>query len=226
MSELLYLKDCYLRTFQATVVRADGRLVILDKTGFYVEGGGQPADTGMMQRGDEIFRVQAVRKTSGEIMHDVDHEGLRAGDIVSCEVDWGVRYRYMRYHTACHLLSGLIHRDTGALITGNQIKPHESRIDFDLETMDRALLDKVLAEANGIILQNVPVAIKFMPRDEALKIPAIIKLKMFLPVGIEEVRVIEIGDADVQACGGTHLKSTHEIGKIVLNKVENKGKNN
>lgn len=223
----IYETDSYVREFEATVVGVSGNKVFLDKTAFYPEGGGQPCDTGFIFRDKEKFPVVSVNKTpEGSISHEVSSEGLKEGDSVFCRIDWARRYLFMRYHTACHLLSGVINKETGAQITGNQISEDKTRIDFSLENFNKAEIKKYEDKVNSLIEQNLPVNVKFLPREEAFKIPSIVKLRMNLPEEIKEVRVIEIEGFDMQACGGTHVRNTSEVGKIEITKIENKGKAN
>ncbi len=161
----------------------------------------------------------------GQIAHIVDRDGLKSGDRVHAVLDWERRYRFMRSHTACHILSAVIFRETGAKITGNQIDLSRSRVDFSLESFDKAKMNAYVEEANRLIRENRPVMIRVLPRDEALAIPDLVRLAMEVP-DRDEIRVVEIGGIDAQACGGTHVKSTGEIGRIKMIKAENKGKSN
>jgi misacylated tRNA(Ala) deacylase len=228
MSEALYLKDCYLKSWEAVVKEVNrGKYIVLDKTAFYPNSGGQPYDTGLIKRlsDGKKFRVVYVGKFSGEISHEVDREGLKPGDKVYCEIDWDRRYIYMRYHTASHILFGVINKKTGALITGNQISIDKTRIDFSLESMNKEILPSVEEEANNIIQEGHPVEFEFISRGEALKKPYLATLAKGLPEA-ETIRVVKIGDFNEQACGGTHVKNTKEIGKIKIVDFVNKGKNN
>ena len=131
----------------------------------------------------------------------------------------------MRSHTACHVLSAVIHKETGALITGNQIGDVRTRVDFNLKDFDRSQIALYEEKTNEIIDQNIPVDIRILPREEALNMPSIVKLKKDLPE-MKEIRIIDIVGFDAQACGGTHVRNTGEIGHIEVVKAENKGKNN
>lgn len=224
----LYLTDCYLKEFDAVVESVEsGKYIVLDKTAFYPNAGGQPYDTGIMKRisdGQE-FKVIYVGKFGGEISHEVDKEGLKKGDIIKGKIDWERRYRLMRSHTAAHVISKVIHNDSGALMSGNQLGLEKSRIDFTLENFDREKVEEWVKKANEIIKEKRKVKIKFMPREEALKIKDFVRTyKDLIPQGVKELRVIEIEGFDQQACGGTHLKNISEIGKIQLVKIKNKGK--
>jgi misacylated tRNA(Ala) deacylase len=129
-------------------------------------------------------------------------------------------------HTAAHVLSAVVHKETGALITGNKLDLEKSRIDFDLENFDRDKLAEYCAKANEIAGKGPGVDAKIMKREEALKIPDVVKLAGCLPPNIPELRIVSIGDFDIQADGGTHVKNTKEIGEIFIIDAENKGKNN
>lgn len=224
--EALYLKDHYLKEFTAKVVNVEGNFVYLDQTAFYPTGGGQPHDTGSLYRDKEEFEVVFTKKMSGRIAHQVEKEGLKIGDEVKGTVDWERRYRLMRVHTAAHILAETIHKETGALITGNQLDIDKSRIDFSLEDFDKDKLIECVSKSNEIIEKDLPIKAYFLPREEAMKIPQVTKLAKGLPESIKEVRIVEIGDYDKQADGGTHVKSTKEVGKIEFLKADNKGKNN
>ncbi len=226
MTDPLYLRDCYLREFSASVVSVDGKKVELDKTAFYPNSGGQPNDTGIISVGDTDFIVSDVVKDKGRIVHLIDRPGLNPGDKIKGQVDWTRRYIHMRYHTASHVLSGIIYNSTGAEITGNQISTEKTRIDFDLENFDRAKLPVFEQAANKILAENHPVLIRFLSREEAMKIPTVTKLAMGLPESVKEVRIVSVEGFGKEACGGTHLKNTEEAGQIEFLNVENKGKSN
>ncbi|MBI4018865.1 MAG: alanyl-tRNA editing protein [Candidatus Aenigmarchaeota archaeon] len=222
----LYLEDSYLKEFDATIVRADGKLIVLDNTAFYPSGGGQPSDTGTVRRGDEEFRVVFAIKKDGNVSHEVDKEGLKEGDKVHCTIDWPRRYALMKMHTAAHVLSAIMHKETGALITGNQLGVAESRIDFSLENLDRDKITEYVRMANEAMARNIEVKHYFLPTEDAMKIEGVIKLAKALPPSVNELHIMEIGDIDKQADGGTHVGNTKEVGIIELLKLENKGKNN
>jgi len=226
MKDPLYLKDCYLKEWKTKVVSADKKFIVLEDTAFYPNAGGQPFDTGVMKTGGKEFRVVFVGKFDGKISHEVDQEGLKEGDEVECQIDWDRRYRHMRMHTAAHVLTKVIFKESGAVISGNQLGEEKSRIDFNLEDFDKEKVQGWIDEANGVISEGRDVKLDFMPREEALKIPDFVRTMADLIQKIDVLRVINIEDFDKQACGGTHLKNIKEIGKIKLLKTDNKGKNN
>jgi Ser-tRNA(Ala) deacylase AlaX len=158
--------------------------------------------------------------------HEVDRVGLEVGNKIHGIIDWERRYRLMRMHTAAHVISEIINRETGALITGNQLDVEKSRIDYNLENFDRKKIEECVNKANEVIRQGLQVKVYFLKREEALKIPKITKLAKGLPENLEEVRIVEIEGFDIQADGGTHVSNLKEIGKIEIVKMENKGRSN
>ncbi len=227
MTKALFLADSYQRECDAVVVSVnDGKYVVLDQTVFYAKGGGQPPDTGKIVKDHETYDVVYVGKFSGEISHEIDHAGLAVGDKVQCILNWERRYKLMRSHTAAHVLAALLNSGTGALITGNQLEEDHVRFDFSLETFDRELLETYLNKANELFGRDIPVKWYELPREEALKIPGVVKMAEALPPDIPVLRIVEIVGVDKQADGGTHVMNLKEVGKVELLKTENKGKNN
>jgi Ser-tRNA(Ala) deacylase AlaX len=227
MTKALFLVDSYLKESKANVISVkDGKYVILDQTIFYPKGGGQPHDTGKLIKGNDVYNVVYVGKFSGEISHEVDHAGLQAGDEVCCVLNWDRRYKLMRSHTAAHLFASLLNQGTGALTTGNQLEEDHVRFDFSLAKFDRELLEEYVAEANKLFGTDVPVKWYELPKEEALKIPGVVKMAKAFPPDLPFLRIVEIVGYDRQADGGTHVRNLREVGKIVLIKTENKGKSN
>ncbi len=227
MVKSLYMDDSYLKTWNAIITSVkDGKFVTLDKTAFYPNGGGQPWDEGIITKDDKKFNVVYVGKFSGKISHEVDEVGLKEGDEVSCEIDWNRRYNFMRYHTACHLISNILYKRANAKITGNQIEMDKSRMDFSMIDYSPDKLRAYVDEVNKIINQNLPITIDYMSKHEVLEKPELARLAVGLPKEIEEFRIVKIGDIDKQVDGGTHVKHLKEIGKIEVIKTVNKGKNN
>lgn len=233
--EALYMKDSYLKEFEAEVVSVkESKFIVLNQTAFYPNSGGQPHDTGTMTRVSDgkIFKVVYAGKFGGQISHEVEnHEGveLKPGDRVKCRIDWDRRYRLMRLHTAAHIISEVINKETGALITGNQLDVEKSRIDFSVPEFDREMLKSYEEKANEIANQGIDLALEFKSRDEVINDPKMTKLAKgieSLPQDIRVLRIVRIGDFDAQADGGTHVKNTKEIGKIEFIDFVNKGKNN
>jgi len=227
MPEELYLKDSYLKEFEAEVMGVSKeKFIILDRTAFYATSGGQPWDEGVMRTENDEFKVVYVGKFDGKISHEVDKPGLKVGEKVKCEIDWERRYRLMKMHTATHILSEVIYKDTGSLITGGQLGIEKSRMDFNLLEYDPEKIRGYIDRANELIGKDLKISVEFLPREEAMKLPQVSKLAKGLPESLKEIRIVKIGDYDMQADGGTHVKSTNEIGKIKLLKIDNRGKNN
>jgi len=221
------MDDSYLKECEAIVEKiTDNKYVVLDKTIFYPNAGGQPHDTGKIIKNNEAFIVDFAKKFGEDISHEVDHPGLQAGDKVTCKIDWERRYKLMRYHTAAHLLSAIIFKDTGAKITGNQLSEEKGRIDFSLETFDKEKLKSYEHQFNSMVEKKLPVKIYAMPKEEAFKIESIFRLKNVIPDTVKELRIIEIEGIDKQACGGTHVKNLEEIKGITITETVNKGKAN
>ncbi|VVB72490.1 Alanyl-tRNA editing protein AlaX-M [uncultured archaeon] len=221
----IYLEDSYQKDFESSVEMASGKCVFLDSTAFYPQSGGQPSDLGSIWQGALEFKVLAVESTGKEIKHVLDQEGLQPGNRIRASIDWERRYRFMRSHTACHVLSAVIFQESGAKITGNQIDLARSRVDFSLENFDKARMEEYMQKANILMAEAHPVTTRVLLRAEALAIPDLFRLAMAIP-DREKIRVVSIKDIDIQACGGTHVKNTDEIGKIKMVKAENKGKAN
>jgi misacylated tRNA(Ala) deacylase len=229
MEDPLYLRDCYLKEFDAEVVKADGKYIVLDNTAFYPQSGGQPWDEGVMVRDDgKEFRVVFVGKFSGSISHEVDQEGLRAGDKVRCSIDWDRRYKLMKSHTAAHIISEVIHKETGAMITGNQLGVDKNRIDFSVQDFDGDKLQSYEDKANEVVRQGIELSYEYKSREEVLKDPEMTKLAKGIEAlpDVKNFRIVRIGDFDYQADGGTHVKNTSEIGGIRFVDFVNKGSKN
>ena len=225
--EALYLTNSYLKEFDAGVVSVeDDKYVVLDRTAFYPNAGGQLYDTGKIIKGNQEFNVIFVGKFNDEISHEVDKPGLNSGDKVKCYTDWDRRYKLMRMHTAAHIISGVFHKEAGALITGNQLGLDQTRIDFSLENFDRDKINYYFNRTNELINKDLPIKVYTLPREEAEKDETMFKLAKELPSYIKDIRVVEIVGFDRQADGGTHVKSLKEVGKIEFIKAENKGKDN
>ncbi|HDZ16810.1 hypothetical protein LCGC14_1265190 [marine sediment metagenome] len=227
MVRALYMDDAYIKSWNTKVTSVkDGKYIVLDDTAFYPKGGGQNCDTGIISKKNEKFNVVYVGKFSGEISHEVDKPGLKEGDEISCELDWERRYTYMRYHTACHLISNILYNKAKAKITGNQIELDKSRMDFSMQDYSPEKLRAFVEKTNKIIKQNLPISIDYMLRKDVLEKPDLARLAIGLPKSIKELRIVKIGDIDTQVDGGTHVNKLSEIGTIEIIKTVNKGKNN
>ena len=231
MTKLLYQTDAYLKEFSATVtaVDEDNHGVVLEQTAFYPGGGGQPADRGTLAAGDNSHVLKRVKRINGQLVHLLDGDApLPAMDSsVSGMVDWDLRYQLMRTHTAMHILCGVVFRDYGASVTGGNMDPLKGRMDFEFETMRAELVSDIEAAINIEVAAARELVVNILPREEAFKIPDLIRTKInLLPEGIPEVRTVEIVGLDLQADGGTHVNNTSEVGELKVTNYKSKGKIN
>jgi len=223
MTELLYLRDAYLQDFDATVVAVDGDRIALDRTAFYPTGGGQPHDTGTL--GDAT--VTNVRKERDHVWHTLDGAVPEAGATVHGVVDWDRRHRLMRTHSAMHVLCGVIWNEWGNAVTGGNMEPLEARMDFEFDPLPDGFAARVQELVNAEIAADRPIEVSFLPRDTALADADLIRTKVSLiPESVTEIRVVDIVGLDKQADGGTHVRTTGEIGRFEVVKTESKGKGN
>ena len=228
-TELLYLADAYLREFDARVVAVDGNGVVLDRTAFYPGGGGQPHDVGVLATPDGERRVVAIRRAEAGLVHELEGEGAppAPGTAVRGRLDWERRYPLMRTHTALHLLCGVIWRDHGVLVTGGNMEPGRGRLDFDFPALDWTIAREVEARVNDEVRAARPVRVAFHTREEAERIPDLVRTKTnLIPAHVERVRTVEIVGLDLQADGGTHVADTAEVGAVSVVGLKNKGKAN
>ncbi|MCC6055400.1 MAG: alanyl-tRNA editing protein [Desulfurococcaceae archaeon] len=230
MTELLYQYDSYLKEFTAKVLDIiEGMYVILDRTAFHPKTGGLESDTGYIIKGDIRYTVVEVllEKYSSRVLHkiQVPIENLKVDDEVIGVINWERRYRIMRLHTASHIIAAIMYTKYNALITGGNITPEYAYDDYSLETFDKKVFEDAIAEANSIVKRGIEVKIYWLNREEAMKIPGIVKLASRMPPSVSRLRIVEIPGIDIQADGGPHVRNTSEIGEIMLIKAENKGKN-
>lgn len=229
MTDFLFRDDSYLQSTPAIVIGVtDGGGIVLDRTVFYAASGGQPGDSGIITRADgtAVTIATAVHPEGDKtrIVH-VAAEGqtqLAVGDQVEATLDWGRRYRLMRTHTALHLLSVVLPFP----VTGGSIGEDKGRLDFNMPEVPKNLA-ALEAQLNDMVVGNHAVAQEWITDAEMAANPALIKtMNVKPPMGQGRVRLIRIGDVDLQPCGGTHVRNTQEIGRLALGKIENKGKQN
>ena len=227
MTELLFQDHSYLREFDATVTTVADAGVELDQTAFYIGGGGQPSDLGILNVNGHQYAVTGVKRDGGMLLHLIEGDRPGVGSHVSGSIDWERRYSLMRTHTALHILCGVVWRDYGALVTGGNMQPGEARMDFELERMSADFAEEVEAKINEEVAASRNVLVANLPRNEAEQIPDLIRTKInLLPGNIREVRTIDIQGLDVQADGGTHVENTTEVGRIRVVGHESKGRIN
>jgi misacylated tRNA(Ala) deacylase len=222
-TELLYLRDAYLREFSARVTAATDDSVALDRTVFYPTGGGQPHDTGQLG-GSTIVDV---RKEGDSVWHQLDGPMPAVGDEVDGEVDWLRRHALMRTHTALHVLCGVIWNAYGVPVTGGNMEPLSARMDFEFDPLPAGFGPHVEDLVNAELVADRPIEVSFIPRADAVLDRDLIRTKISLvPTHVAEVRVVDIVGLDKQADGGTHVHSTSEVGRVRVVKTESKGKGN
>ena len=222
-TELLYLRDGYLRSFAATVVGVRDGAVALDRTAFYPTGGGQPHDTGTI---DDVAVVD-VRKEGEVVWHHLDGAVPREGAEVSGTLDWDRRHALMRTHSALHVLCGVIWHRWSTPVTGGNMEPLTARMDFEFDPLPEGFAAEVEQLVNDEVAADRPIEVSFLPRGVAIADEDLIRTKVnLIPESVPEIRVVDIVGLDKQADGGTHVASTAEIGRVVVVKTESKGKGN
>ncbi len=227
-TELLYSLDSYLKEFDATVADVlDDGAVVLDRTGFYPTGGGQPHDTGTLSWDGGQTAVVEVRKQGSVVVHRLEGAVPPARAAVHGTLDWERRYALMRLHTALHSMSGVIYQLYGSTVTGGQMYPDHARMDFEMPDLSQERLRTIEERTNELLVEGHPVSVRVLPREEAFEIPDLIRTRVnLLPEGITHIRVVNIEGIDQQADGGTHVANTREVGRVRIVKSENKGKGN
>lgn len=234
MTELLYLYDHYKKEFDATITEVpDPGSIVLDRTAIYARGGGQPSDKGKLtleSNGGE-FEVTEATKSEGNVVHKVNSPNGAGRELVGRKVngviDWDLRYKHMRHHTALHILSGVVFLKYNARITGGQIYAERARLDLGLSDLNKERQAVIEEEMNQVVRDNREVKTLWLDREEALKRADLYRLSDdLLPKGVERLRIVDIVGFDAQLDGGTHVARTGEIGSIKISKTENKGKDN
>lgn len=226
MTAELFREDGYLKHCDAIVVESGDGFFVTDQTVFYPAGGGQPGDRGWVSRGsgDRVEITDTVKDSaSGALMHCLNpgENAPSVGEAVQLEIDWERRYRLMRMHSCMHMLCNLI----DAPVTGGSISDGRGRLDFDLpEPVDKVQLN---SELNRLIESNAPMSIRWITDDELDENPDLVRtMSVHPPRGQGRVRLVEFEGVDLQPCGGTHVASTGEIGRVVIKKIEKKGRQN
>ena len=226
MTEELFREATYSKTTDAKVFRIMDEGVILDRTIFYPEGGGQPGDIGSIRLEDGLdLVVTNTVKTSNGILHIVNAKKseMVTGQSVTMNIDWERRFRHMRMHTALHLLCSQVE---GA-VTGGAIGAQKSRLDFNMPG-ERPEKEELEEKMNNLIAGDHKISISWISDEELKANPDLVRtMSVRPPMGTGSIRMIRIGDnIDFQPCGGTHVNSTLEIGHIKIGKIENKGRQN
>jgi misacylated tRNA(Ala) deacylase len=226
-TELLFRDHPYLAATEATVLSVnDRRGIVLNRTVFYATGGGQPGDAGILERstGPVAIATTVYGGDKSEIIHvPGESEPLpEPGESVRAVLDWDRRHRLMRIHTGLHLLSVVLPYP----VTGGSIGAEEGRLDFDIDG-DVPAKEEIEEKLNLLVAADHPVTHEWISDDELLANPNLVKtMKVKPPMGSGRVRLVRIGDIDLQPCGGTHVRSTAEIGRLAIGKIESKGRQN
>ncbi len=225
MVEELFRQDAYLKEADAVVTAVEDRGVRLDRSIFYPTGGGQPGDTGVLRwDGGEAKVVDALKAEGGDVLLVLAPDAARpaVGASVQSALDWERRHVHMRMHTALHVMSAVIKGN----VTGGQVGVDKSRLDFNLDGEVPAK-EWVTEEINKLIALDRPVTPQWVTDEELTARPELVKtMSVRPPMGAGRVRLLSIEGIDLQACGGTHVARTGEIGRIECIKIENKGKMN
>ena len=231
MTIKLFVDDAYMQDCPATVVAINDRGgIILDQTIFYPTGGGQPGDSGWlrMATGEKIEIATSVYDDDRATIVHVPGQSAElkpaAGDQVTCEIDWGIRHARMRIHTALHLLSAILPYP----VTGGSVGDGTGRLDFDIQDANLADKEELTAKLRTLIAEDFPVTTEWITDAELDANPGLVKtMSVKPPTGAGKVRLLRIGsNIDLQPCGGTHVRSTGEIGAITIKKIEKKGRQN
>ena len=227
MTEKIFYQDSYQNTHQSVITEIIDGGVVLESTIFYPLGGGQPGDTGSLGIAGIQYKVVDTRflEDRRTIVHYLDTDdltGIRAGEQAQLKLDWERRHRHMRMHTCMHLMCSLIN----AQATGGSVGETESRIDFDLQgqTLDK---ENLTTAVNQLISKDLPITIGSITDEELKQNPGLVRtMSVQPPTGQGEVRTVRIEETDYQPCGGTHVRSTGEIGEVAISKIKSKGKQN
>lgn len=223
----LYRDDPYLKACEAVVVSAQDGAIELDRTVFYAMGGGQPGDSGTLSLDDgRRLRVADTRQGTApeQVMHLVEpgQELPATGARVRAEIDWARRHRHMRLHTALHLLCAVVH----APVTGGRIDADKAHLDFDIE-MERLVKAELETGLNALVQASHHTRSLWVDDEELDARPELVKtMSVAPPRGQGRVRLLEIPGIDLQACGGTHVADTREIGALIVTRIRSEGRRN
>ncbi|MGE7988790.1 alanyl-tRNA editing protein [Lysinibacillus fusiformis] len=222
----IYAENSYIKECEAQIVSINGNLVVFDRTIFYPVGGGQSSDKGFIKQGDKIYEVINVKKGDGEIIHELDHPLRDTQQACIMHIDWSWRFQNMRYHTLLHVISGYMYQHYNALATSSQIEKDYARLElaFSSEIIEDIPLEQLEQSLKNLLAQSHNVHTKTISRREVEQKEGTIKTIInLLPASLSEIRIVKIDDIDEQACGGTHVNNTIEIGDFSIIKIQNKG---
>ena len=220
---MLFIEDSYLKDFDATILNIDSNKIILDRTAFYAKSGGQPGDIGKITlNGKEINIIDTVYDNKQNILHVCENSNdLKIDEKIKGKINWEIRYKHMRMHTALHLLCSLIPYD----VTGGQISYEKSRLDFNAD--DKIEKEEIENKINQLVKDDHEISYQWITLEALDNQPDLVRTMSVKPPRTNnKIRLVKIGSIDLQPCGGTHVRRTKEIGSIRIGKIENKGKMN
>ena len=221
---MLFIENPYLKEFDAKIININTNQITLDQTAFYARSGGQPGDVGRLTiNGYTINIIDTIKDQENKIIHISENNiELEIGKKIKGIINWNKRYKHMRMHSALHLLCSVIPLD----VTGGQIGYDKSRLDFNAQDY-KIEKEKIEKKINNLVKENYKISYQWITNDELEKQPELVRTMSVQPPKIKgKIRLVKIGNVDLQPCGGTHVKSTSEIGEIKIGKIENKGKMN
>jgi len=220
---MLFVENSYLKEFESKILNIENNNIILEETVFYAKSGGQPGDTGKINLNDKEINIIDTIYDQNKIISHVceDVSDLKIGDKIKGKINWQTRYKHMRMHSALHLLCSLIPYD----VTGGQISYEKSRLDFNAD--EKIEKDEIENNINQLVREDHKISYQWITNEELDKQSELVRTMSVKPPRTnQKIRLVKIGNIDLQPCGGTHVKSTKEIGEIKIGKIENKGKKN
>ena len=221
---MLFIEDPYLKEFNAKILNINLNQITLDQTAFYARSGGQPGDVGQLTiNGNTINIIDTIKDQENNIIHIAENNiELAIGEKVQGTINWDKRYKHMRMHSALHLLCSVIPLD----VTGGQIGYDKSRLDFNAQDY-KIEKEEIEYKINTLVNEDHEISYQWITNYDLEQQPELVRTMSVKPPKINgKIRLVKIGNVDLQPCGGTHVKSTAEIGKIKIGKIENKGKMN
>ena len=221
---MLFIEDPYLKEFNAKILNINLNQITLDQTAFYARSGGQPGDVGQLTiNGNTINIIDTIKDQESNIIHIAENNiELAIGKKIQGTINWNKRYKHMRMHSALHLLCSVIPLD----VTGGQIGYDKSRLDFNAQDY-KIEKEEIEYKINTLVKEDHEISYQWITNYDLEQQPELVRTMSVKPPKINgKIRLVKIGNVDLQPCGGTHVKSTAEIGKIKIGKIENKGKMN
>ena len=221
---MLFIENSYLKDFESKILEIKNYQIILEQTAFYAKSGGQPGDIGTLSNNENnINIIDTSYNEENKIIHTAKEDiKFKINEKIKGKINWKTRYKHMRMHSALHLLCSLIPFD----VTGGQIGYLKSRLDFNVQD-SKIDKEEIEHKINEIIKQDHEISYQWISNEELDKQPDLVRtMSVKPPRTTNKIRLVKIGNIDLQPCGGTHVKSTVEIGEIKIGKIENKGKFN